>query len=89
MRGATILVHDATYTPEEYDRHRGWGHSTYEDALDLALDSGVEELVLFHHKPERHDDDLDARLAACRATVARRGVPLRVIASAEGMTLAV
>ena len=89
IRGAATLVHDATYTPEEYDRHRGWGHSTYEDALDLALDSGVGELVLFHHKPERHDDDLDARLAACRATVARRGSPLRVTASAEGMTLAV
>jgi len=89
VRGAAMLVHDATYTTEEYDRHRGWGHSTYGDALELALDSGVGELVLFHHKPERHDDDLDARLAACRATVARRGSALTVVASAEGMTLAV
>jgi ribonuclease BN (tRNA processing enzyme) len=89
VRGATTLVHDASYTPDEYDRHRGWGHSTYDDAVQLALDSGVEELVLFHHKPERDDDDLDVRLGECRATVARRGASLRVTASAEGMTLAV
>ena len=83
-------VHDATYTPEEYDRHRGWGHSTYDDARRRWRSTAASrELVLFHHKPERHDDDLDARLAACRATVARRGMPLRVTASAEGMTLAV
>ena len=24
VRGAAMLVHDATYTPEEYERHRGW-----------------------------------------------------------------
>src|SRR3954464_10647244 len=44
-RGATVLIHDATYTSEEYQRHRGWGHSTYEEAVALALDAGVEELV--------------------------------------------
>jgi phosphoribosyl 1,2-cyclic phosphodiesterase len=89
VRGATLLVHDATYTPDEYERHRGWGHSRYTDALELALDAGVDDLVLFHHKPERHDDDLDVRLNECRATVAQRGASLRVTASAEGMTLAV
>src|SRR5690242_19839420 len=26
-RGATALVHDATYTAQEYVAHRGWGHS--------------------------------------------------------------
>lgn len=89
IRGAHTLIHDSTYTAAEYERHRGWGHSTYDEALRLALDSGVEQLVLFHHKPERHDEELDARLAECRAVVARDGASLRVIASAEGMTLSV
>ena len=46
-----VLVHDAMYTADEYERLRGWGHSTYEDAVALALDAGVERLVLFHHRP--------------------------------------
>jgi phosphoribosyl 1,2-cyclic phosphodiesterase len=35
-RGADLLVHDAEYTPEEYEHRRGWGHSHYVEALELA-----------------------------------------------------
>ncbi len=87
IRGANVLVHDATYTTEEYAAHRGWGHSTYDEALDLAIDGDVETLVLFHHKPERSDDDLDACAAACRDAARARGSRLRVVAAAEGMSL--
>ncbi len=89
VRGATILIHDATYTSEEYERHRGWGHSTYEDAVKLALDADVEEVVLFHHRPERSDEELDRAVAACQAVVAARGSRLRVTPAAEGMTVTV
>ena len=89
IRGARVLIHDATYTEEEYESHRGWGHSTYNDAVALALESGVETLVLFHHSPDRSDDELDARLADCRAATARSGRTLRIIAAAEGMELEV
>jgi phosphoribosyl 1,2-cyclic phosphodiesterase len=89
IRGAALLVHDATYTTEEYETHRGWGQSTAEDAVALALDAEVEELILFHHKPERSDDELDQRVAACRALVATRGGTLSVSAAAEGMIVSV
>jgi phosphoribosyl 1,2-cyclic phosphodiesterase len=89
VRGAKLLVHDATYTSEEYERHRGWGHSTYEDAVTLALDAEVEQLVLFHHRPERTDDEVDRCVDACRALVAGRGSRITVMAAAEGMTLSV
>ena len=87
IRGSRVLIHDATYTEDEYEAHRGWGHSTYGDAVALALESGVETLVLFHHSPDRSDDDVDARLAECRAASARSGRTLRVIAAAEGLEL--
>jgi ribonuclease BN (tRNA processing enzyme) len=89
VRGARVLVHDTTYTAEEYEQHRGWGHSTYEEAVELALDAGVDTLVLFHHKPERTDDEVDERVAACRALVAARRGRLEIVAAAEGMTLTV
>jgi len=88
-KGAKVLIHDTTYTEEEYDHHRGWGHSTYDDAIALAIEAGVEQLVLFHHKPERTDEELDERLAHCRAVVKERGAALHVEAAAEGMTLIV
>jgi phosphoribosyl 1,2-cyclic phosphodiesterase len=88
-RGAELLVHDAMYTVEEYDHHRGWGHSTYGDAVALAVEAGVKTLVLFHHKPERSDDELDRRVEECRAAAREAGSGLQVIAAAEGLSLTV
>lgn len=83
--GARVLVHDTMYTSGEYPRYRGWGHSTYDEAVELALEAEVERLVLFHHRPERTDDDVDRCLDGCRELVARRGGRLDVQAAAEGM----
>lgn len=84
---AELLVHDATYTAAEYARHRGWGHSTYEDAVRLALDADVGTLALFHHRPERSDDELERRVDDCRAIVTAEGGRLEIVAAAEGLTL--
>lgn len=89
VRGASVLVHDTTYTTEEYDYHRGWGHSTFRDATELALDAEVETLVMFHHEPRRTDDELDSQVAECRTLVQDRGSSLRVMAAAEGLTLTI
>ncbi|MEX2177636.1 MAG: MBL fold metallo-hydrolase [Gemmatimonadaceae bacterium] len=89
VSGAKVLIHDATYTAEEYDHHRGWGHSTYDEAIVLAIEAGVEQLVLFHHKPERTDEELDTRIEMCRELVKDRGANLEIEAAAEGMTLTV
>lgn len=89
VKGARVLIHDTMYTIEEYDHHRGWGHSTYRDAVELALEAEVETLVLFHHKPERQDDEVDRRAEECRALAASKGSMLKVVAAAEGLTLTV
>jgi phosphoribosyl 1,2-cyclic phosphodiesterase len=89
VRGAAVLVHDTMYRADEYRNFVGWGHSTYEDAVELALEASVGRLVLFHHHPERTDDEVDQCVASCRALVQARGARLDVIAAAEGMTLIV
>src|SRR2546425_5532525 len=30
-----LLIHDAMYTPQELEQHRGWGHSTFQEAVTL------------------------------------------------------
>jgi hypothetical protein len=85
--GAKILIHDATYSPDEYSMHRGWGHSIPEESVELAIEAGVEQLVLFHHKPDRTDDEVDEAVARCTALVKKGGRRLSVVAAAEGMTV--
>lgn len=87
-RGASILIHDAMYTGAEYMEHRGWGHSSYRDAVDFAIAAEVETLVLFHHEPDRSDAALDEMLTLCHRMVEERGGSVRVIAAAEGVELA-
>ncbi|MBC7788670.1 MAG: MBL fold metallo-hydrolase [Anaerolineae bacterium] len=88
-RGAGLLVHDSTYTSEEYSGRQGWGHSTFEDAVELALAAGAAHLVLFHHAPERTDVEIDALVEKARAIEKGRGSGLVITAAAEGETLVV
>ncbi len=82
-RGVDVLIHDAQYTPDEYEReHKGWGHSTWQMAAEAAQLAGVGELVLMSHDPERSDDGVDAILADARrvfpnAQAAYEGCPSR------------
>ena len=61
-RGAELLIHDSNYTPAEYENYRGWGHSPWTEAVQLARDAQVNRLMLFHHDP-RHTDEMVERIA--------------------------
>ena len=86
-RGADVLIHDATFTPEEYVNHVGWGHSDYLFALKVASEAEVKKLVLFHHDQMRSDDEVDEILSTCRKEIALRGYRFECIAAAEGLEL--
>ncbi len=51
-----LLIHEAQYTPEELQKFKGWGHSSWEQAIEVAERAGVRALYLTHHDPD-HDDD--------------------------------
>lgn len=62
-----LLIYDAQYTEAEYEgragpARRGWGHSTYVAATEIAKAAGAKRLALFHHDPS-HDDTMVARMA--------------------------
>jgi phosphoribosyl 1,2-cyclic phosphodiesterase len=82
--GADVLIYDSQYLPEEYAaRRRGWGHSHWREAVNIVMESGTRELVLFHHDPD-HDDELIDKVVA----EARNYYP-RIRAAAEGMEIKV
>lgn len=54
-----VLIHDAQYTDEEYNRRVGWGHTSLTQLGAFARLVGAERLVTFHHDPAHDDDALD------------------------------
>jgi phosphoribosyl 1,2-cyclic phosphodiesterase len=80
--GADVLIYDAQYLPEEYAaRRRGWGHSHWREAVNVVMESGAKELVLFHHDPDHTDAVIDKVVHE-----ARNYYP-KVRAASEGMEI--
>ena len=50
------------------------------------MDAGVKRLALFHHDPDRTDDDLDKIVIDFKQYVRERKSELRIFAAAEGAT---
>ncbi|HEV8534176.1 MAG TPA: response regulator [Candidatus Limnocylindria bacterium] len=84
LRDADLVVHDAQYWDDDYPSKAGWGHSTIEYAVDLALAAGARRVALFHHDPGRDDEGVDRLLAAARDRAKASGRSLEVMAAAEG-----
>ncbi|MFB3915200.1 MAG: MBL fold metallo-hydrolase [Terriglobales bacterium] len=65
--GADVLIYDAQYLPEEYvAKKRGWGHSHWREAINVVMESGARELVLFHHDPDHSDACIDSIVQKAR-----------------------
>ncbi len=80
--GADILIYDAQYLPEEYAaRRHGWGHSHWREAVNVVMESGAKELILYHHDPDHTDAIVDKVVED-----ARNYYP-KVRAAAEGMEI--
>jgi phosphoribosyl 1,2-cyclic phosphodiesterase len=63
---ADVLIFDAQFTPEEYEKRHGWGHSTWLQATEVAKQTRAKKLVLFHHDPGHGDEVMQIILAHAR-----------------------
>ena len=86
-KDADVLFHDAQYTDEEYKRTKTWGHSTYNQTYQLAIDAQVKQLGLFHHDPDRTDEELDKIVAELQTRAKDDGKKLEIFAVKEGMEI--
>lgn len=63
-RGCNLLIHDAQYTTEDYLNayvpKQGYGHSTYDMAIECQNQVNAEKLIFFHFDPGYDDEKLDA-----------------------------
>jgi phosphoribosyl 1,2-cyclic phosphodiesterase len=78
IRGADVLVADASYTIAEYPSKKGWGHGTFDSCIELALASDVKILYCTHHEPTRSDDDLEKVFAEAVSRYVGRNLDIRL-----------
>lgn len=81
--GVDYLIHDGQFIPSDYPLKMGWGHSQIKDALDLAVQGKVKNLVLISHDPARTDDDLDQ----IAQDIGKQGYDFKTIIAHEGLII--
>lgn len=83
IKDADIVIHDTQYSQDEYPRHIGWGHASFDHAAQTAEENGVKKLVFYHHDPAHTDSHLEqieksyANNDRTRIIMAREGVILQ------------
>ncbi|MFA8341786.1 MAG: MBL fold metallo-hydrolase [Rhodothermaceae bacterium] len=80
VKHSDLLFHDAEYTAKEYEHTKSWGHSTYEDAVQFALDADVKMLGLFHHNQDRTDEQIVDFVADCNEILDNSGSDIKCFA---------
>lgn len=84
-RNCSVLIHDSQYTTEDYLNRvvpkQGYGHSTFEMALEAQKQTNAEKLVFFHFDPSYNDEKLDRikEHYADRAIMAQEGLEINLI----------
>jgi len=62
IKDCDLLIHDAQYTSSDYNNpknpKKGFGHSTFEMAVDTQRKTGAKQLYFFHYDPEYDDNKL-------------------------------
>ena len=82
-RPADVLIIDAHFARANEEAFVGWGHSCWEDGLEIAESAGIKQVLLGHHAPEADDKALGAlerqvKKRAPGAMLARAGQGLRI-----------
>lgn len=70
-RNADILIYDSQYTRAQLENEKkGWGHSTWEEGVEVCKETGAKQLILFHHDPDSDDQTIDTLQQKARARFA-------------------
>lgn len=63
IKGSDLLVIDAQYTAQVYEKVTGgWGHATPTYAVKVAAAAGIKRVVLTHHDPKSRNAFLESEI---------------------------
>lgn len=84
---ADVLIHDSQYIEQDMPYKHGWGHSLVSQVCELALAADVKHLILFHHDPDRTDEEVDSIQARARSWFQKNNSKIQCTAAFEGLEL--
>lgn len=82
VQDAGVMIYDAMYDDETFEKFKGFGHSTWQEGARLSDKCNVGQYVAFHHQPCHDDlmlDEVSRKLERKRpgSVLAREGAILR------------
>ena len=91
FRGCDLLIFDSSYSYQEAQARLHWGHASGVAGVDIALQSEVKKLILFHHGSDYTDRQLQAIYKEALNYQLKKGdgADLKILLAREGMTLEV
>lgn len=82
-----LLIHEAQYTPFEYQRRVGWGHCSISNAALLCKYAAPKEWIFTHHDPSHTDEQLLAKTQLHKDILKDCNIPCEVHAAFDGMII--
>lgn len=67
VENTDLLMIDSAYSPEDWPRHIGWGHSHWKQGLHLAKRAGAKQLMPMHFSPSYSDESIEQWEVAAKA----------------------
>jgi phosphoribosyl 1,2-cyclic phosphodiesterase len=87
IKKTDLFIAEAQYTLEEYQSHRGWGHSPVETVIEWAAAGDVKRLALFHHDPFHDDSFVDSMIHHAQELLKKKNMQIECFGAAEGMEI--
>lgn len=85
VKGCDVLIAEAQYTPKEYPKKVGWGHTSLQAGCLLAKFSGAKRWIVTHHDPMNDDEALQQKLALTRQIMRSMDCQVHVTHAYDGM----
>ena len=86
IKNSDILIHDSQYEKKEMERHKSWGHSSWEQTVEFAKEGKIKRLYLTHYDPARTDKQVD-RIVKNASKMAGRGLKVKGAEEGKEFTL--
>ncbi len=83
--GVGLMIHDSQYVRADMPDKLGWGHSIVDDVLRLGVLAEPRTLALYHHDPNRTDQELDDIGARSKKWVGEHAPDTDVVVAREGL----
>ncbi len=87
LKDVDLLIHEAQYTPFEYQERVGWGHSSISNATVLVKYTKARDWLITHHDPRHTDTQLSKKLQLHRDILEDCHIDCKVMMAFDGLAL--